>query len=98
MTVLRSPQHLRCYTGHTGAAETVEYNVVRFRVVQNIAHDGLVQHLGKLGVGVVNGIVLALDYVRGKGFAVVFIIGWFIRLLCFPFRDKSVIHGFGQAV
>ena len=61
--------------------------------MENVAHDGLVRHLGVVGVRVVDRVVLALTHVGGKGFAVVpfdFAQGArrIIFFLGFPLSDK----------
>jgi hypothetical protein len=61
------------HAGHAGAAKAVEDDVAGVGVVQDVAHDRLVGHFGMVGVGVVDGVVLALGHVGGEGFAV---IGW----------------------
>ncbi|MBT9153585.1 MAG: hypothetical protein DDT39_00242 [Firmicutes bacterium] len=39
--------------------------------MQNVAHYGLVRHLGVVGVGVVDGVVLALAHIRREWLAAV---------------------------
>ena len=65
------PAQLRGYARHARAAKTVQHNVAGVGVVQNVAHDGFVGHLGVVGVGVVDGVVLALAHVGREGVAVV---------------------------
>ena len=38
--------HLRGHACHTGSAETVEHDIPRLRVRENVPHDGLMRHLG----------------------------------------------------
>lgn len=47
---------------------------------ENVAHDGLVRHVGVVGMGVVDGIVLPFAHVRRKRLAVVVALVWFLRL------------------
>jgi len=57
---------------HSGAAEAVEDHFTRVSVMQNIAHDGFMRHFGMVRVGIIDWIVLALRYIRGKRLAVIF--------------------------
>jgi len=59
------------HAGHAGAAEAVQDDVTGVGVVEDVAHDGPMGHFGVVGVGVVDGGVLALGDVGGEGFAVV---------------------------
>ncbi|MEI6640151.1 MAG: hypothetical protein WCL46_10555, partial [Chlorobium sp.] len=56
--------------------------------MEDVTHDGLVRHLGVIGVRIVDGIVLAFAHIRSKGFTVIGKTLWFLRLLCFPFSNK----------
>ena len=62
---------LRCHTGHARAAKTVKDDIARVGVVQDVAHDGFVRHLGVVGMGVVDRVVLAFGNIRCKRFALV---------------------------
>jgi len=68
---IRVAAELRGHPRHPGAAETVIDDIPRVGIVQDIAHDGLVGHLGVVRVGVVDGMVLALGDIRRIGLAVV---------------------------
>ena len=54
---------MRGYTRHAGFTEAVEHDIPRLGVVEDVAHDGLVRHLGVIGVRVVDRVVLALAYI-----------------------------------
>ena len=66
------PAQLGGHAGHAGAAETVQHNVAWFGVVQDVAHNGFMRHLGVVRVGIVNRVVLAFRDIRGERLAVIF--------------------------
>ena len=55
------------YTGHPRSTEPVKDDIARFGIVQNVPHDGLVRHLGVVGVSVVDWIIFSLTHIRSKG-------------------------------
>gem|GEM_PF-5438338 len=69
--------HLGRNTSHPRPAEPIEDHISWFGVMQNVTHDGFVRHLGVVGVGIVDRVVLALAYVSGERFAAV----WLARVV-----------------
>ena len=56
--------------------------------MENIPHDGLMRHLGVIGVRVVNRVVFPFAHISRKGFTVVVVTFGLFRLLGFPFSDE----------
>ena len=56
--------------------------------MEDVTHDGLVRHLGVVGVCVVDGVVLALAHIGGKGLTVVVIALGLLGLLRLPLGDE----------
>ena len=56
--------------------------------MEDVPHDGLVRHLGVIGVRVVDRVVLALAHISRKGFSVIVVAFGLFRLLCLPFGNE----------
>ena len=95
------PAYLRGHAGHAGATEAVQHNIARLGVVQDVAHDGFMRHLGVVGMGVIDGVVLAFRDIRGERLSVIFgiVIGdcliELISRLRLPFLDDLSQEGVG---
>ena len=80
------------HAGHARTRKAIEHDVAGLRVVQNVAHDGRVRHLGMVAVRVVDRVVFALTHVARIGFIdhkIRFPV-WDVGLLAFPFRHKVI--------
>jgi len=71
---------LRGYAGHARSTEWVEHEVTPLRVVQDVRDDAAGRNLGVVGVGVVDGVVLAFLDVGRKGRALVIVGRGVVRL------------------
>ncbi len=82
-------------TRHARAGKAVEHHVARLGVVQDVAHDGRVRHLGVVGMGGIYGVVLSLAYIAGIRFLHLEVVASLsfllqLRLLLLPLSHKVV--------
>src|SRR5690554_7221407 len=62
---------LRSYAGHSSPAKTVKHDVSGLRVMEYVAHNGLMRDLCVIRVGIVNGIIFSLAHIRSERFSTV---------------------------